>query len=158
MDDLFLLVLAGHLLGDFVAQTDWQATNKEKSWRADLAHVLTYHATMAVLVVPVWHDWGAVAVPGDLGRDPRTPRPQMADQARPRSDRQQGLLRRLLGRDRGRSGFAPQHPRDQRLLAGAVARLIHLVAGAAAGASAESGSAAPAVAWAAPRSSSASSW
>jgi hypothetical protein len=60
MDDLFLLVLAGHLLGDFVAQTDWQATNKEKSWRADLAHVLTYHATMAVLVVPVWHDWGAV--------------------------------------------------------------------------------------------------
>jgi hypothetical protein len=39
MDDLFLLVLAGHLLGDFVAQTDWPATNKEKSWRADLAHV-----------------------------------------------------------------------------------------------------------------------
>jgi hypothetical protein len=37
MDDLFLLVLAGHLLGDFVAQTDWQATNKEKSWRAHLS-------------------------------------------------------------------------------------------------------------------------
>lgn len=60
MIDLFLLVLAGHLLGDFVTQTDWQAANKGRSWRADLAHVLTYHVTMAVLVVPVWHDWSAV--------------------------------------------------------------------------------------------------
>ena len=60
MSDLFLLVLAGHLLGDFVAQTDWQASHKERSWRADLAHVLTYHLTMAALVVPVWHDWSAV--------------------------------------------------------------------------------------------------
>ena len=60
MSDLFLLVLAGHLLGDFVAQTDWQAANKERSWRADVAHVLTYHLTMAVLVIPVWHDWSAV--------------------------------------------------------------------------------------------------
>lgn len=40
----FLLVLAGHLLGDFVVQTDRQAANKERSWRADLSHVLTYHA------------------------------------------------------------------------------------------------------------------
>ncbi len=60
MGDLFLLVLAGHLLGDFVTQTDWQASNKESSWRADLAHVLTYHLTLAVLVLPVWHDWRAV--------------------------------------------------------------------------------------------------
>jgi hypothetical protein len=60
MSDVFLLVLAGHLLGDFVAQTDWQATNKERSWRADLAHVLVYHVVMALLVVPVWHDWRAV--------------------------------------------------------------------------------------------------
>jgi hypothetical protein len=30
MDDPFLLVLSGHLLGDFAAQTDWQATNKER--------------------------------------------------------------------------------------------------------------------------------
>jgi hypothetical protein len=60
MADLFLLVLAGHLLGDFVMQTDWQANNKESSWRADLAHVLTYHVTLAGLVLPVWHDWRAV--------------------------------------------------------------------------------------------------
>ena len=56
MGDLFLLVLAGHLIGDFVAQTDWQASNKTSSWRADLAHVLNYHLMMAGLVLPVWHD------------------------------------------------------------------------------------------------------
>lgn len=56
MSDVFLLVLAGHLLGDFVVQTDRQAANKERSWRADLAHVLTYHLTMAALVIPAWHD------------------------------------------------------------------------------------------------------
>jgi hypothetical protein len=56
MDDVFLLVLAGHLIGDFVVQTDWQANNKERNWRADAAHVLTYHVIMAVLVLPVWHD------------------------------------------------------------------------------------------------------
>ena len=61
MGDVFLLVLAGHLLGDFVVQTDRQAANKERSWRADLAHVLSYHLIMAVLVLPVWHDWRAAA-------------------------------------------------------------------------------------------------
>jgi hypothetical protein len=59
MGDLFLLVLAGGLLGDFIAQTDWQAANKETSWPADLGHVLTYDLIMAGLVLPVWHDWAA---------------------------------------------------------------------------------------------------
>jgi hypothetical protein len=58
--DVFVLVIAGHLLGDFVAQTDWQASHKESSWRADLAHVLTYHLTLAALVLPAWHDWRAM--------------------------------------------------------------------------------------------------
>jgi len=31
--DLFPMVLAGHLVGDFIVQTDWQAANKEKDWR-----------------------------------------------------------------------------------------------------------------------------
>jgi hypothetical protein len=37
LDDQFLRVLAGRLLSDFAAQTDRQATNKEKSWRAHLS-------------------------------------------------------------------------------------------------------------------------
>jgi SelR domain/Protein of unknown function (DUF3307) len=71
MDDVFLLVLAGHLLGDFVVQTDRQAANKERSWRADLAHILTYHLTMAVLVVPVWHDWRAAGLGHVFSDGPR---------------------------------------------------------------------------------------
>ena len=45
MDDVFLLVLAGHLIGDFVVQTDRQAANKERSWRADLAPRFGHHLT-----------------------------------------------------------------------------------------------------------------
>jgi hypothetical protein len=59
MSDVLLLVLAGHLLGVFVLQTDRQTATKESCWGADLAHVFTYHLTMAVLIVPVWHDWRA---------------------------------------------------------------------------------------------------
>jgi hypothetical protein len=36
---VFLVLLAGHLLGDWVAQTDWQATTKTRSWPALAAHV-----------------------------------------------------------------------------------------------------------------------
>ena len=57
--DPFLMVLAGHLLGDFIVQTDWQAANKEVDWWADLSHVITYHLTMVVLVLPFWLTWQA---------------------------------------------------------------------------------------------------
>ena len=36
---VFLLLLTGHLLGDWVAQSDWQATNKTRSWAALAAHL-----------------------------------------------------------------------------------------------------------------------
>lgn len=28
------MLLAGHLIGDWIVQTDWQAANKASSWRA----------------------------------------------------------------------------------------------------------------------------
>jgi hypothetical protein len=40
---VFLVLLGGHLLGDWVAQSDWQATNKTRSWAALAAHVASYH-------------------------------------------------------------------------------------------------------------------
>lgn len=76
---IFALLLAGHLLGDWVVQTDWQAANKAPIagmrgshnprarglwWtgiRANQMHCLTYHLTMAAIVVPFWHTWGTVA-------------------------------------------------------------------------------------------------
>jgi hypothetical protein len=48
---VFLVLLAGHLLGDWVAQTDWQATNKPRSWAALAAHVASYHLVMGLLLL-----------------------------------------------------------------------------------------------------------
>jgi hypothetical protein len=64
---VFLMVFAGHLLGDWVAQTDWQATMKTRSWAALPAHVATYHLVMgALLLLPVvrdgWPTWKALVV------------------------------------------------------------------------------------------------
>ncbi|HVX20910.1 MAG TPA: DUF3307 domain-containing protein [Acidimicrobiales bacterium] len=51
----FPAVLAGHLIGDWVIQTDWQAANKERSWKANQQHMVGYHvalAACAALVMP----------------------------------------------------------------------------------------------------------
>ena len=58
---VFLVLLAGHLLGDWIAQTDWQATNKSRSWAALAAHVASYHLLMGLLLlIPVLRDgWPA---------------------------------------------------------------------------------------------------
>jgi hypothetical protein len=54
---VFLVLLAGHLLGDWVAQTDWQATNKAHSWAALTAHVGSYHLVMGLLLLlPILRD------------------------------------------------------------------------------------------------------
>jgi len=64
---VFLVLLAGHLLGDWVAQTDWQATNKPRSWAALAAHVASYHLVMGLLLlIPVLRD-GWPAAPGTAG-------------------------------------------------------------------------------------------
>ena len=58
---VFLVLLAGHLLGDWVAQTDWQAaTNKTRSWAALTAHVASYHLMGLLLLIPILRDgWPA---------------------------------------------------------------------------------------------------
>jgi hypothetical protein len=58
---VFLVLLAGHLLGDWVAQTDWQATNKTRSWAALAAQVASYHLLVGLLLlIPVLRDgWPA---------------------------------------------------------------------------------------------------
>lgn len=91
MVDLLALALAGHLLGDWVVQTDRQAACKVwpqampaldpfaprfaaqaraevrrwrlRTWRANQAHVATCHATLAILIGPWRHDrWALVAL------------------------------------------------------------------------------------------------
>ena len=58
---VFLVLLAAHLLGDWIAQSDWQAATKTRSWAALAAHVTSYHLLMgALLLVPVLRDgWPA---------------------------------------------------------------------------------------------------
>ena len=54
---LLPLLLAGHFLGDWVVQTEWQALNKMSSWKANFQHMLGYHLTLAVaigFVSPLW--------------------------------------------------------------------------------------------------------
>jgi hypothetical protein len=53
---VFLSLLAGHLLGGWVAQTDWQATTKTRSWPALAAHVTSYHLLVGTLLLPVLRD------------------------------------------------------------------------------------------------------
>lgn len=60
MTDIFPLLFAAHMLGDWIIQTDAQAMAKMKSWRAMAGHVLTYHLVMAAVVLPFWHDRWAV--------------------------------------------------------------------------------------------------
>jgi hypothetical protein len=64
---VFLVLLCSHLVGDWVAQSDWQATNKTRSWAALAAHVARYHLIMGLLLgVPVlrdgWPVWKALIV------------------------------------------------------------------------------------------------
>lgn len=84
-----LVILAGHLLGDWVVQTDYQANMKVRpsfvaaqqqrnsranvrwqrhlnwlSWTANQMHMATYHLTLAVLVVPFWWSWRLAVLVG----------------------------------------------------------------------------------------------
>ena len=66
---VFLVLLGGHLLGDWVVQNDWQATSKARSWAALTAHVASYHLVMGLLLlIPVLRDgWPAGKALAALG-------------------------------------------------------------------------------------------
>jgi Protein of unknown function (DUF3307) len=114
--DVFLLVLAGHLLGDFVAQTDWQASNKERSWPADLSHVVTYHVIVAGLLLPAWHTWSVVWFLGISASTHALVDRRWPTRLAARFDGQQAVRDRDVGSYRDRPGAPPQHPGDQRVL------------------------------------------
>lgn len=42
-------ILVIHWIADFVCQTDWQAKNKSKSWKALISHVMFY---TAIWIIP----------------------------------------------------------------------------------------------------------
>lgn len=73
---LLAAVLAGHLIGDWIVQTDRMASGKVRpgpdavwwerwdSWAWNQAHVATYHLTLALCVVAIWHSWAALIALG----------------------------------------------------------------------------------------------
>jgi hypothetical protein len=48
---LFESLVIGHILGDWLLQTEWQAQNKAVKWGAMLVHVAIYHAVMLAILV-----------------------------------------------------------------------------------------------------------
>ena len=49
---LFEYLFMAHLLGDWLLQTEWQATNKHDNLLALLSHIVVYHAI--ILLVLLW--------------------------------------------------------------------------------------------------------
>ena len=50
---LLPLLLAGHFVGDWVVQTDFQAANKTSSWKANQQHMVGYHLVLGGLAALV---------------------------------------------------------------------------------------------------------
>lgn len=60
MIELLIVFIAGHYLGDYGLQTEFQALTKGKSWLINLAHAATYTAIIVFgfgvfdLPLPLW--------------------------------------------------------------------------------------------------------
>lgn len=48
----FEVLLIAHLIGDWLLQTEWQATHKQDQWRAMLTHVVMYHVVVLAVLLP----------------------------------------------------------------------------------------------------------
>lgn len=60
------MLLAGHFIGDWIVQTDWQASNKMSNWKANQDHMAGYHLTLMLALLVAWHDgthlWPALVI------------------------------------------------------------------------------------------------
>lgn len=52
---LFDSLLVAHLVGDWLLQTEWQALNKTRNWRAMWSHVTVYHL---LILIALWSHFG----------------------------------------------------------------------------------------------------
>ena len=57
---LFESLVIGHILGDWLLQTEWQAQNKSDNWKAMFAHVAVYHAVLLAILIA---RYGTLAAP-----------------------------------------------------------------------------------------------
>jgi len=47
---MIYLIIFSHWIADFIAQSDWMAKNKSKSWKALSFHILAYTGSLATLL------------------------------------------------------------------------------------------------------------
>lgn len=47
---MIYLIIFSHWVADFIAQSDWMAKNKSKSWKALSLHILAYTISLALLL------------------------------------------------------------------------------------------------------------
>jgi len=48
---VFESLLVAHIVGDWLLQTEWQAVEKARHWRAMWAHVFVYHSVVLCVLV-----------------------------------------------------------------------------------------------------------
>ena len=61
--ELFILLLFGHLLGDYLFQNDWMARQKKEKLIPCMIHCIIYTLTVFILLIPLlWHKHPFVSV------------------------------------------------------------------------------------------------
>lgn len=63
----FDALFVGHLIGDFLLQTNWMATQKSQYWVARLVHVIVYTLSVSTVALAIGvglSTWGIVIIFG----------------------------------------------------------------------------------------------
>lgn len=55
--ELFVLLLFGHLFGDYLFQNDWMALGKKDDWMRCLVHCLIYTLTVIIFLMPLVYNF-----------------------------------------------------------------------------------------------------
>jgi len=58
--ELFVLLLFGHLFGDYLFQNDWMALNKKNEWWPCLIHCYIYTICIIAFLMPLVHNFDYV--------------------------------------------------------------------------------------------------
>ena len=87
--NIFPAMLAAHMVGDYIAQTNWMATNKFTSTKAWLIHVLCYTACfIPAAAMSSWWLLPMIGIPHAIvdwrrwaSAEPWPPKPILVDQS-----------------------------------------------------------------------------
>ena len=58
--ELFVLLLFGHLFGDYLFQNDWMALNKKDEWWPCIIHCCMYTLWILIFLIPLIYDFDIV--------------------------------------------------------------------------------------------------